>query len=313
MMRSHAWLWLMLVLVLSTGSVGAEGSRFALYTVNYPLQYFAERIAGDHAEVIFPAPPDIDPAFWLPSADDISAYQKADLIILNGAGYAKWVDRVTLPRRKLLDTSSEYRDRLINLADSMTHSHGPDGDHSHSGKAFTTWLDLTLAIEQSRAIAKALANLLPLQEKSFMVNLESLENDLMALDQRLQSIVARYPRRVFIASHPVYEYLERQYGLDLESVMWEPDEDPGEDEWEALSLRLTERAADWMIWESEPNSDAVARLETLGVWSLVFNPVGNRPSASDFIGVMTKNVEAFEQAMRSERPSISHRFKSDDS
>ncbi|MDJ0776875.1 MAG: hypothetical protein QNJ85_03360 [Gammaproteobacteria bacterium] len=35
-----------------------------IYTVNYPLQYFSERIAGDHAEVLFPAPGDIDPAFW---------------------------------------------------------------------------------------------------------------------------------------------------------------------------------------------------------------------------------------------------------
>jgi len=36
--------------------------RVTVYTVNYPLQYFAQRIAGKHAEVIFPAPTDIDPS-----------------------------------------------------------------------------------------------------------------------------------------------------------------------------------------------------------------------------------------------------------
>ena len=34
-----------------------------IYTVNYPLAYFAERIAGDQAKVVFPAPPGVDPAF----------------------------------------------------------------------------------------------------------------------------------------------------------------------------------------------------------------------------------------------------------
>ena len=32
-----------------------------VYVVNYPLQYFAERIGGEHVEVVFPAPgPDRD-------------------------------------------------------------------------------------------------------------------------------------------------------------------------------------------------------------------------------------------------------------
>ena len=42
------------------------------YTVNYPLQYFAQRIAGNLVQVEFPAPVDEDPAFWTPDADAIS-------------------------------------------------------------------------------------------------------------------------------------------------------------------------------------------------------------------------------------------------
>ena len=42
------------------------GEKLLVYTVNYPLQSFAERIAGEHAEVHFPAPARIDPAFWEP-------------------------------------------------------------------------------------------------------------------------------------------------------------------------------------------------------------------------------------------------------
>ena len=57
----------------------------SVYTVNYPLAYFAERIAGDQARVVFPAPSDVDPAFWQPDRETIRTYQQADLILLNGA------------------------------------------------------------------------------------------------------------------------------------------------------------------------------------------------------------------------------------
>ena len=37
-----------------------------IFTVNYPLKYFTQRIGGDRVRVEFPAPPDEDPAFWTP-------------------------------------------------------------------------------------------------------------------------------------------------------------------------------------------------------------------------------------------------------
>jgi zinc transport system substrate-binding protein len=76
--------------VLSLNSWGGNPSAETLtaYVVNYPLKYFAERIAGDHAKVVFPAPSEGDPAYWMPDAETVAAYQKADLILLNGANYA---------------------------------------------------------------------------------------------------------------------------------------------------------------------------------------------------------------------------------
>ena len=121
-----------------------------VYVVNYPLQYFAERIGGDRVEVHFPAPADVDPAFWSPDAETIAAYQQADVILLNGAGYADWVTRAALPDSVLVDTSAAFADRLVPVEKAVTHSHGPEGEHVHGEVAFTTWLDPTLAIEQAR-------------------------------------------------------------------------------------------------------------------------------------------------------------------
>ena len=59
-------------------------------TVNYPLAWAVEQLCLDTAAVYFPAPADVDPAFWQPGSDELIAYQQSALIFLNGANYARW-------------------------------------------------------------------------------------------------------------------------------------------------------------------------------------------------------------------------------
>ncbi len=267
-----------------------------VYTVNYPLAYFAERIAGESVTVVFPAPPDVDPAFWSPSAETIADYQRADLVLLNGAGYAAWIQRATLSQSRLVDTSAALADRLIPVDDTVTHSHGPGGDHSHQGAAFTTWLDMVFAVGQARAVFDALVRLRPDNESVFRERLSDLEKDLGGLDKRLQDVAERIGDRPLVFSHPVYQYLGRGYGLNGRSVHWEPHELPGNDQWRELTELLTAHAVAWMIWEDEPLPDTVNRLEDLGIKSLVYRPCGNRPAEGSLVSVMLDNVAALEQA-----------------
>ena len=289
-------LGVILCALVSTSTMAAGQGRLIVYTVNYPLQYFAQRIAGDHADVIFPAPADGDPAFWQPSIDIIAAYQQADLILLNGADYAKWINRAALPRRKLVDTSAGFSDHYIHVTAGATHSHGPGGDHSHAGTAFTTWLDFNQAAGQARAIADAMIRERPMWQTDFSRNLAALEADLRAIDQQLQSTVAVKPELPLLASHPVYQYFQRRYGLKLKSVMWEPDEVPDKAQWAALERDLGDHPARWMIWEGEPNPESIQRLRNMGVDSMVFDPAGNRPQDGDFLDVMRQNVKNLQRA-----------------
>lgn len=267
-----------------------------VYAVNYPLAYFAERIAGESVTVVFPAPPDVDPAFWSPSAETIADYQQADLVLLNGAGYAAWIQRATLSQSRLVDTSAALADQLIPVDDTVTHSHGPGGDHSHQGAAFTTWLDMEFAAVQARAVFDALVRLRPENESAFRERLSDLEKDLGELDKRLQGVAERIGDRPLVFSHPVYQYLVRGYGLNGRPVHWEPDELPGNDQWRELSGLLAAHAAAWMIWEDEPLPDTVNRLEGLGIKSLVFRPCGNRPAEGSLVSVILDNVAALERA-----------------
>ena len=135
----------------SETALKAGADRPVVCVTNYPLKYFAERIASPVVTVRFPVSGDGDPAYWKPGPEHVLALQQADLILLNGASYESWLKNVSLPQSKLVDTSAGLRDRLIALEEAATHSHGLEGEHEHSGTAFTTWLDLTLAEAESPA------------------------------------------------------------------------------------------------------------------------------------------------------------------
>jgi zinc transport system substrate-binding protein len=262
-----------------------------VYVVNYPLKYFAERIGGEQINVVFPAPTGIDPAYWIPAIPTIAAYQQADLILINGAGYAKWLDKVSLPRSKIVDTSKKFKDRYITIEGAVTHSHGPDGEHGHEGIAFTTWLDFSLAAEQAKAIITALSRKRPDLKDGFQKNYQKLEQDLLKLDQDLKTLISKDPSRPLVVSHPVYDYFARRYGLNTKSVHWEPDEIPTNEQMIELISILKEHPAQWMIWEAEPMKESVERLKAIGLDSLVFDPCENIPDQGDFLSVMRHNVE----------------------
>lgn len=270
----------------------AQSEPLVVFTVNYPLAHFVERIGGDLVEVHFPAPGDEDPAHWSPDAETIAGYQGADLILLNGAGYAKWVERATLPASKLVDTSAPFAAQYVPLEGTVTHSHGPEGAHEHTGWAFTTWLDPTLAASQARSVRDALFAAFPDREPEIEARFSSLAADLGALDQRLTAATEAIGQQPLLFSHPVYQYLIHRYGLNGKSVHWEPDQAPDLDELQHL---LEEQAIQWMVWEGTPLTETITSLESYGVTSVVFDPCGNRPEAGDFMSVMADNAEALER------------------
>ncbi len=289
----------LIVSLLLLASIAASAAdTLTVYTVNYPLAYFAERIGGDLVNVVFPLPPDVDPAFWEPDAKDIAGFQQVDLILLNGAAYAKWLRRASLPRRKLVNTSAAFQHDYINVNETVTHQHGPGGDHSHAGTAFTTWLDFNQAGMQAKAILLALEKHRPEHADDFRQNFALLEKDLDSLDQTLMALVAQDADKSFIASHPVYQYLARRYKIKLKSVMWEPEVVPEQNQWHELQQLLISHDAKWMIWEGEPDEQSVASLQAMGISSLVFNPGANVPEQGDFMTVMKSNISAIEKAYR---------------
>ncbi len=286
-------------LFLVFGNIKAEDDNsLNLYTVNYPLKYFAESIAGKNAVVTLPIPSDIDPAFWSPKAEDVLAFQKADLIFINGANYAKWLPKVSLPLSKLINTSSEFHDNYITLELDVKHNHGAGGEHSHAGTAFTTWLDFSMAERQAKAILNAITKKQPNLNAEFEGNFKILQQSLIGFDKELTEIGKSLKGQAILGSHPVYQYLKRRYQLNLKSVHWEPEEAPTEEQWIQLKKIQESHSAKWMLWEGEPAVETVKKLEVLGVKSIVFSPCANEPKSGNFLSVMRENTNRIKNIIK---------------
>lgn len=267
-------------------------SKPMVLATNYPLYFFASQIAGDAMDIRMP---DIegDPAMWVPGSSDLSQMQNADLVFLNGAGYEAWLAFTTLPASLTVDTTADIQDQLIPMENTTLHQHGPEGEHSHQGMAFTTWLDPQLAIEQARVISRELSRLVPAHGEGFSERLARLEENLLALDKSLATVFSNLEGQALFFSHPVYQYLQNRYALNGRSVHWEPDTEPGLKDWVDFQNQRLDHPAELMIWEGQPSQLMIERLQQQGIRSVIFDPVANRPANGDYFTVMNTNLEQF--------------------
>lgn len=277
-------------LAVFAASAVSAAEKPVVAAVNYPLAYFAERLGGDAIEVLFPVPADRDPAFWRPSLADIAAIQQADLIALNGAGYAAWTTKASLPRSRIVDTSAAFKAKFVRT-ETVTHSHGADGEHSHEGVASHTWLDFSLAARQAETLAAAMKRRLPDLAARIEAEASTLAQDLAALDQAAREAASALGDAPLIVTHPRYQYFAAAYGLDIHSLEWEAGEAPTEAQWDELAALAGETGARILIWEAEPPAASRDRAAAIGFRDAVMPPLARLPNDGDFLTAMRASFD----------------------
>ncbi|MCJ8318349.1 MAG: metal ABC transporter substrate-binding protein [Colwellia sp.] len=266
-----------------------EQNKISITTVNYPLYYFTQQLAGDFAQVNLPIPKGIDPAQWQPNIDDILLLQQADLLVLNGDNYSPWLTKISIADNKLIDTLAGLESELIQLDTSLSHSHGPEGDHSHDQLAITTWMDMKLAKKQAQNIIKVLTKRYPEHSQSIKLKAIKLISELVALDLGYQEQITKLQSKTLVFSHPVYQYFKQGYQLTGTSLHWEPNEIPNSRQWAKLSS-LSENSSDLLfIWEDEPNDEIKTMMDNLNIEYLVIRPAANK-AAQSWLTIQQVNI-----------------------
>ena len=289
--------WTVAVISALVPTAVAAQVKPRIVAVNYALQYFTERLVGDHAEVVFPVPAGVDPAFWRPAISDISMIQGADLIVLNGAGFATWVDRVSLPRSRLVNTSAAIEDQFI-VTERINHTHGDGGEHSHESLASSTWLDPMLAMAQADAIAAALIRRGLIDAEELASNLQGLRSDLAALNEEIELALSGAESLPVVTTHPRYAYVARRYGLKAYALDWDAGAMPSPDQLSRLRTLMETNGAKILIWEAVPPRVALAATVDLGLTNVIFEPLAQTPVQQPFIESIERAAQGLAEALR---------------
>ena len=219
--------WLLLFALMCLGcdtpravQPAAAETHPVIVVTSYPLLAMVQAVAGELIDAELIVPRTTTSRNWRPSADAVQEMQRASRILISGGDYEPWMQRVTLPRSRLIDTAIGYYDEFIRIPDAVIHQHGPDGRHSHAGTVWATWLDPELAESQLQQVKTCLEELLPDQRNRIRAAAEEMDGELQHLDHLIRHVAAATAESSILAlgDAPVYQCLIRRLGWSLQYV-----------------------------------------------------------------------------------------------
>ena len=297
--KKHIWIAIICTILCSCGEKKVKKEETSIeeqavptvFVSNYPLEYFVQRIAGDKVDIVSYYKQVDEPTAWEPGEEEINALQQADLVLLNGASFEPWSMMLSLPQSKLVITTSAVADQLLEEKQTVSHSHGPEGEHEHAISAYTTWLNLELANAQAKAVLEALSRLQPENQDAYKANFNALSKQLMAMDEMMKGAAQSWQDTRVVYSQPIYQYLQDAYGIKGSSLQWAANSIPDKKQWHDFRHEQSHHRFKYMIWESPPSSEIVEELKSRGVDTIIFDPCIFPPRSGDFMSAMEANIQ----------------------
>ncbi|CAA9324202.1 MAG: hypothetical protein AVDCRST_MAG36-470 [uncultured Nocardioidaceae bacterium] len=271
---------------------GAEGTSVAAAV--YPLQYVAERVAGDTAEVVDLVEPGQEPHDAELSVEQTAAVADADLV-LRVAGLAPALDEAVQQREDGVDVEAltvlEQRDAALGGARPVRVLEGDPH----------VWLDPRALATYAEEVADRLADADPGNAEQYRENTVSLVTDLNRLDGRLSVALDDCARRTVVVSHAAYGYLGYRYDLSFRSLVGlSPEDEPSPATLADLQELVGEQGITTVFYEPLEGPGPVESLAAdLDLEVAALDPVEGLTEDSadeDYLTLMEANGEALAQA-----------------
>jgi zinc transport system substrate-binding protein len=246
----------------------------------YPLQYVAQRVAGEHADVDSLTSPGQEPHDLELTVRQTAAVAGADVVVTLSDFQPSVDDAV----------EQDGPRTVVDAADVVT------GDDPHF------WLDPTRMASVAQETADALSDVDPDHAAEFDRNARDLRRDLAAVDRAYRKGLADCEVDTVVVSHDAFGYLER-YGLDVVGVTGRsPDAEASPARLQELA-DLIESTGVTTVFTEALVSPAVARAlaDEVGVGTATLDPIeglSDETADEDYLSLMTTNLEALRKAGR---------------
>ncbi len=281
---------LMAVGALLAGSIsgcaalsGADTAGTQIATAFYPLQFVAQRVAGDRAEVVNLTQPGQEPHDLELTIRESAEIARSDLVIHEG-GFQAAVDAG-------IDQNADGE--VLDAADvGLEDLEGRPDPHF--------WLDPLRMADLADLVAARLSRIDPAHAEEFDARAAGLRRRLTALDTAYAEGLARCARSTVVVSHDAFGYLQK-YGLTIESLTGlSPDSEPTPADLGRLQ-RLIGTEGITTVFSERLASPRVTRslARDAGVASAVLDPIeglSDQTTDEDYLSLMRENLTALEKA-----------------
>jgi zinc transport system substrate-binding protein len=278
----------------------------------YPLAYVAERVAGDHAEVVNLTSPGVEPHDLELSVRQTAEVAEGDLVVYE-KGMQPAVDEAVAqhgPERvvevtEVVDlaplrehTDSAHAEDAAHADDETPDEEG----HTHGDQDLHFWTDPARMADLAEAVADQLSEADPEHADDYAANLKSLRSDLEEIDASYEERLADCQVDTVVVSHDAFGYLER-YGLHFEPIAGlSPDAEPSAAHLAELGELIREEGVSTVFSEtlaSPAMAETLAR--DLGVDTAVLDPIeglSDDTAEEDYLSLMRSNLDALATAQR---------------
>jgi zinc transport system substrate-binding protein len=282
----------------------ADGVRVA--TAFYPLQYVAQRVAGDLATVENLTQPGSEPHDLELTVAETAAIADADLVI-HAADFQPGVDDAIAQNGtgEVIDAAATVG---LEPFDEVGHEHTAEDhaaeesgeDHEHGDLDPHFWQDPLRMAELADVVAAELGSIDPGHADTYDANADELRADLESLDASFARALASCERTTVVVSHDAFGYLGK-YGLRMEPIAGlSPEAEPTPADLARLQDLIRDEAITTVFSErlvSPRLSQTLA--DDLGIATAVLDPVeglSDETADEDYLSLMRENLRALERA-----------------
>jgi zinc transport system substrate-binding protein len=191
--------------VNSTTSTNPNQSRIKIVASFYPIYEFAKMVGGNNVNISTLIPIGVEPHDFEPTIQQIQNAESADLIIYNGAGLEKWIDKI----------DSKFK---VDASQGLNLFKGNDSE-SAGGYDPHVWLDPLLAEKEVENIRDALVKVDPDNSQYYQSNADKFIAELNNLDNKIKTELTTCDKKDFIAFHNAFTYFANRYGLNQHSIL----------------------------------------------------------------------------------------------
>jgi zinc transport system substrate-binding protein len=279
----------LLVPAVSLSACAPAGGGGEVVASFYPLQYVAQRIVGDHAEVTNLTAPGVEPHDVELSPREVARISDASVVFYE-KGLQPAVDDAV---------KNEGPAHVVDAADAVHLRHGDSSEDGDVDPHF--WLDPNLLAQAADAFTAEMSKADPDHAADFAAANDSLHRDLVALDGEYRAGLKNCTTRTLVVSHDAFEYLGSRYHLRVHSIAGlSPDAEPSAKHLAELADLIRTDKITTVFSErlaSPKLADTLAG--DLGIHTAVLDPIEGLTSSNkhdDYLTLMHANLKALREA-----------------